>query len=98
MWDNNGLSFWLLQYEKFNEKEGKEIHVCNNMLNGFIQRMDDKVRPHSIGCFGIYGNPGTLEQFGIMLWRGSEIPPIMKEHPSIDYWKKTKLDVSKKEN
>ena len=22
MWDEKGLSFWLLQYEKFNEKEG----------------------------------------------------------------------------
>lgn len=45
------------------------------MLNGFIQRIDEKLRPHSIGCFGVYGEPGTLEQFGVMLWRGAEIPP-----------------------
>jgi len=61
MWDDKGLSFWLIQYEKFSDKEGAETHVCNNMLNGFIQRMDEKIRPHSIGSFGVYGEPGSLE-------------------------------------
>ena len=50
------------------------------MLNGFIQRIDDKIRPHAIGSFGVYGAEGSLEQFGIMLFRGAEIPPMMMEH------------------
>lgn len=60
-WEPNGLSLWFIQYEKYNEKEGAEVHVCNNMLNGFVQRIDEKLRPHSLGCFGVYGQPGSLE-------------------------------------
>ena len=81
MWEETGLSFWKLQYDKYSPKEGEKVHICNNMLNGFIQRIDDKLRPHSIGCFGVYGEPGELEQIGVMLWRGSETPPQMKDHP-----------------
>lgn len=29
-----------------------------------------------------------------MLWRGSEVPAILNDHPSIEYWTKKKLDVS----
>ena len=97
-WDDKAISFWLLQYEKYNAKEGAEVHICNNMLGGFIQRIDDKLRPHSIGTFGVYGEPGELEQFSVMLYRGAEIPPQMLEHPQFEYWKKTKLDVSKDAN
>mmetsp|Transcript_16415 Transcript_16415/g.27810 ORF Transcript_16415/g.27810 Transcript_16415/m.27810 type:complete len:100 (-) Transcript_16415:73-372(-) len=64
------------------------------MLNGFIQRMDEKLRRHSIGSFGVYGEEGELEQIGVMLWRGSELPEPMIEHPQFEYWNKRKLDVS----
>ena len=97
-WDDKAISFWLLQYEKYNAKEGAEVHICNNLLGGFIQRIDEKLRPHSIGTFGVYGQPGELEQFAVMLYRGAEIPPQMLDHPQFEYWKKTKLDVSKAEN
>jgi len=56
--------------------------------------MDDKVRKHSLGCFGVYGDEPNLEQIGLMLWRGSEVPAILNDHPSIEYWTKKKLDVS----
>ena len=55
--------------------------------------MDDKVRKHSLGCFGVYGDEPTLDQKGLMLWRGAEVPDILKDHPSIEYWQKTKLDI-----
>lgn len=74
------------------------MHVNNNMLNGFIQRMDDKVRKHSLGCFGVYGKEPNLDQKGLMLWRGTEVPAILVDHPSIEYWVKTKLDVKKKKD
>jgi hypothetical protein len=51
------------------------------MLNGFIQRIDEKLRRHSLGSFGIYGEEPELEQFGLILWRGEDIPAPMKEHP-----------------
>ena len=58
-----------------------------------MQRMDEKLRSNSLGCFGVYGEPGTLEQIGMMIWRGSELPPPMVEHPQFEYWEKKKLDV-----
>ena len=93
MWDDKSLSFWLLQYQKYDKSEGSKLHVTNNMLNGFIQRVDDKLRPHSLGVFGVYGDEPELEQIGLMLWRGSEIPAPMKDHPQFEYWTKKKLDV-----
>ena len=36
MWDDKALSFWLIQYQKYDKSEGEKLHVCNNMLNGFI--------------------------------------------------------------
>lgn len=68
------------------------------MLNGFIQRMDDKVRKHSLGVFGVFGDEPTLDQMGLMLWRGTEVPGILKDHPSIEYWEKTKLDIKDPKN
>ena len=62
-----------------------------------MQRIDDKLRPHSIGTFGVYGEPKELEQIGVIIWRGKDIPPMMMEHPQFEYWKKEKLDVSKPE-
>ena len=97
-WDDKALSFWKLEYEKASAKEGEKLHVNNNMLNGFIQRMDDKVRKHSLGCFGVYGDEPNLDQKGLMLWRGTEVPGVLKDHPSIEYWKKTKLDIKDPKN
>ena len=82
-WDDKALSFWKLEYEKASAKEGEKLHVNNNMLNGFIQRMDDKVRKHSLGCFGVYGDEPNLDQKGLMLWRGTEVPGVLKDHPSM---------------
>lgn len=92
-WDDKALGFWQIQYEKYDKSEGEKLHFANNLLNGFIQRMDEKLRRHSLGCFGVYGDLGELEQIGLMLWRGSELPGPMLEHPQFEYWRKRKLDV-----
>ena len=36
MWDDKALSFWLIQYQKYDKSEGEKVHICNNMLNGFV--------------------------------------------------------------
>jgi hypothetical protein len=95
MWDDNALAFWLIQYQKYDKSEGEKTHICNNMLNGFIQRIDEKLRRHSLGAFGVYGSEPELEQFGLMLWRGKDIPAPMLEHPQFEFWSKRKLDVAK---
>ena len=63
-----------------------------------MQRIDEKMRPHSLGVFGVYGDEPDLEQFGLVLWRGPEIPVPMIEHPQFEYWQKRKLDVTKEED
>lgn len=80
-WDDAGLSFWFVHYKKYDDSEGAKLHIVNNLLNGFMQRMDEKIRPHSLGVFGVYGDEPNLEQYGCVLWRGSDLPYPMKEHP-----------------
>jgi elongation factor 1-gamma len=91
--DANGVSFWLLHYQKYDKSEGDRLHFTANLLNGFMQRMDEKVRNHSLGVFGIYGEEPDLEQMGLFLWRGTELPQPMVEHPQFEYWNKKKMDV-----
>lgn len=95
LWDDKALSVWLIHYQKYDESEGAKVHTCSNMLNGFIQRFDEKLRRHSIGSFGVYGEEGKLEQYACLLMRGSELPYPLTQHVSIEYWTKTKLDVKK---
>ena len=57
--------------------------------------MNEKMRRHSLGCLGVYGDDNKHELIGLMLWRGPEIPPHMDEHPSFEYWTKRKLDIKK---
>lgn len=97
-WNDDALAFWLVQYEKYDASEGAQLHRVNNLLNGFMQRMHDQLRPHSIGVFGVYGDEPELEQFGCVLWRGNDIPVPMKEHPQFEYWQKKKLNVKDKKD
>ena len=57
-WEPEGLSIWYLQYQKFDASEGTQLHIVNNLLNGFMQRMGEKLRANSLGSFGVYGEPG----------------------------------------
>lgn len=50
-------------------------------MNGFMQRIDDKLRKHAIGVFEVVGEEPTLEIMGVMMWRGVDIPFPMIEHP-----------------
>jgi hypothetical protein len=58
---NGALTFWHLHYQKYDKTEGDRLHYTSNLLNGFIQRIDEKVRNHSLGVFGIYGDEPDLE-------------------------------------
>ena len=67
-------------------------------MNGFMQRIDDKLRKHSLGMLGVYGEEPSLEIKGVFICRGKEIPKPMAEHPQFEYYDKKKLDVSKAED
>lgn len=92
-WDDNAFSFYFVHYQKY-EGEGKLVHVTNNYINGFLQRMDDKLRRHCLLTLGVYGDEPSLEVMGVFFWRGSGIIEPMIEHPQFEFWEKRKLDIS----
>ena len=68
--------------------------MTNNFLNGFLQRIDDKMRKHSFCALGVYGDEPSLEVMGVMFWRGTDIIEPMKEHPQFEFFEKRKLNIS----
>jgi hypothetical protein len=50
-------------------------------MNGFIQRIDDKIRKHTLGSMGVYGAEPSLEIKGVFMWRGLGIIHPMNDHP-----------------
>lgn len=87
------MSFYFVHYEKY-EGEGKVLHQTSNLLNGFIQRMDDKMRKHALCILGVYGEEPDLEIMGVFFWRGVGIIEPMNEHPQYEYYRQRKLDIS----
>ena len=47
---------------------------------------------------GVYGDEPNLEIRGCWLWRGTEIPMEMKDHPSFEFHKFFKMDIAKEED
>lgn len=92
-WDNNAFSFWFVHYQKY-EGEGVSLPPTNNLMNGFLQRMDDKMRKHALGVLGVYGEEPSLEIMGVFLWRGAEVIQPMKDHPQFEYYTQRKLDIA----
>ena len=67
--------------------------MTNNFLTGFIQRMDDKLRKHSLCVLGVYGEEPSLDIMGVFFWRGTGVIEPMKEHPQFEFFSQRKLDI-----
>ena len=88
--DKAGWSAWFIHYEKA-EGEGSKLVPFENLLDGFVQRME-AIRRHSFGTIGIYGEIPNLELKGVLLLRGQEILEGLLEHPQFEYCKSVKLN------
>jgi elongation factor 1-gamma len=88
--DKQGWSAWAFHYEKA-EGEGEKLVPFENLLDGFVQRMES-IRRYSYGTVGIYGEVPSLELKGLLLVRGQDIPQGLIDHPQFEYCKATKLD------
>jgi len=93
--DNEGYSVWRMEYEKA-EGEGKVTFLTSNLMNGFLQRLES-FRKYAFGVVGIYGDEPNLEIRGCWVWRGTEIPFEIKDHPSGEWYHFRKLDVKNSE-
>jgi elongation factor 1-gamma len=91
-YDPEGYSIWIFKYNK-TEGECQVLYRTNNLLNGFLQRMEE-FRKYSFGYLGIYGAEPVLDIAGCFMWRGTEIAEEMKEHPQIESFIVTKVDVN----
>ena len=90
MFDKAGWSIWKVDYEKI-EGECEKVYMTNNMLNGFLQRME-AMRKYSFGYLGIYGDEPDLNIRGVFFWRGLTVPQEMIDHPQFEYYKREQLD------
>jgi len=95
--DSNGYSLWHMKYNKA-EGEGEVLYKTANLVNGFLQRIDNDFRRFAFGVHGVYGEEPHLEIHGCYIWRGTEVPEEMKDHPSFEYYQVTKLDHTKEED
>mmetsp|Transcript_805 Transcript_805/g.1721 ORF Transcript_805/g.1721 Transcript_805/m.1721 type:complete len:407 (-) Transcript_805:4921-6141(-) len=91
-YDPEGFSIWVFKYNKL-EGECQVLYRTNNLLNGFLQRMEE-FRKYSFGYLGIYGVEPELDIAGCFMWRGTEIAEEMKEHPQIESFTILKIDTS----
>jgi elongation factor 1-gamma len=55
-----------------------------NMASGSLQRLE-ALRKNGFGSWGVYGSEGNYEIRGVMMWKGKEIAPEWKDHPSYSY-------------
>jgi len=94
--DNLGYSIYYVQYIKA-EGEGKVLFLTNNLMNGFLQRLEH-FRKYAFGVHGVYGEEPNLEIRGVWVWRGEGIANEIKELDSYEYHTWTKLDPSKHED
>lgn len=68
-----------------------------NLCNGFLQRFES-FRKYSFAKHAVLGQEPSLEIEGVWLFRGTGIPQEAIDHPQFEYYKKRRLDISKKED
>lgn len=87
--DQEGYSLWYMKYQKL-EGECTVAFVTSNQLGGFMQRIDPAFRKYSFGVIDVMGENGNFDIEGVWLFRGQDVPSLMKDHPSYEYhtWKK----------
>ena len=88
--DREGYTWWWLHYEKFGE-EGKVEYKFQNLLEGFMQRLDN-FRKHAFGKICMLGEVPNLEMQGVLLVRGKVLPQELIDHPQFEYTNPRKMD------
>lgn len=89
--DTEGFSFWSMTYNY--DDENTVYFQSQNHLGGFLQRADE-CRKFAFGVAFLYGTDEDTPPFrtaGCWLFRGQDLTPEMKEHPSAEYFTWTKM-------
>jgi elongation factor 1-gamma len=96
-YDPEGYSLFFVHYDKY-EGEGVLLYQTSNLMNGFLQRMDDKFRNYTFSMLAILGEEPSLEIEGVWLFRGKGVPQEMLDHPQFEYYQRRELDIKKEED
>jgi elongation factor 1-gamma len=91
-YDVEGYSLFYAKYEKA-EGEGAVLYQFANLLNGFLQRLDD-FRRHTFAMMAITGDEPALDIESVWMFRGKGIPARMVEHPQWEYYQVRELNVT----
>lgn len=90
-YDREGYCIYFLSYIKA-EGEGTILWQTSNLMNGFLQRIDN-FRKHVFAMHAIVGDEPTLEIQGVWLFRGKGIPQEMKDNPQFEYYSLRELSI-----
>jgi len=92
MYDPEGYSLWFCDY-KYNE-ENTVSYVTMNKVGGFLQRMDF-IRKYAFAKLCILGAAPSFKIKGVWLFRGTEIPQLVKdESVDMELYEWTKVDIT----
>lgn len=95
-YDPKGYCFYWIQYQNLPTDCKVLFLTCNNK-NYFLQKADP-VKRYVFGVHGIYGVEGDYKIRGVWMFRGNEIPELMNENESFEWYDKVRLDPSKPED
>ncbi|ETW55524.1 hypothetical protein PFUGPA_02286 [Plasmodium falciparum Palo Alto/Uganda] len=92
-YDPNGFSLYYMKYDKL-EDECQISFVACNMAGGFLQRLENNFSKYSFAVVTVLGENKSYDIEGVWLFRGTDIPFEMKDHPSFEYHIFKKLDIN----
>ncbi|CRH01704.1 elongation factor 1-gamma, putative [Plasmodium relictum] len=93
IFDKNGWSLFYMKYDKL-EDECQISFVACNMAGGFLQRLENNFSKYSFAVVSVLGENKSYDIEGVWLFRGTEIPFEMKDHPSFEYHIFKQLDAN----
>jgi hypothetical protein len=95
MYDPEGYSLWFCDY-KHND-ENQVTFVTMNKVGGFLQRMDF-IRKYAFSKMCILGESSPYSIKGVWLFRGTEIPQMVKDECyDVELYDWTKVDITQED-
>lgn len=87
--DKEGFSWWRVEY-KFNEQLTK-LFMTANLLSGFFNRLEE-ARKYAFGSMCILGKDNDSRICGYFIFRGLDLPEMVRECPDFDSYSFTKVN------
>ena len=93
--DKEGWSLWFCDY-KYND-ELDVMFKTLNLLGGYIQR-SDACRKYAFGSLLIFGEEPKLSISGCWLFRGQEVPQVVKDVDDTEHYNWTRVNVDSEDD